>query len=181
MTRQELAAAIYKASHVEGQFRLRSGITSHQYFDQYQFESDPHLLRAVGEALIALIPPETEVFAGLELGGVPIATVLGQLTGLSVVFVRRTAKEYGTCRLAEGGPISGRRLLIVEDVVTSGGQIIESARALRALGGRVEAALCVIDRESGGLDALAADGIDLRSLFRMTELNARNEETRSRR
>lgn len=171
MERRDLAAAIRKVSQLEGEFRLRSGAVAHRYFDKYQFEGDPRLLRAVSEALAGLVPGDVQVLAGLELGGVPLATMLGQLTGLPVVFVRKAVKEYGTRRIAEGGSVSGRRLLIVEDVVTSGGQIIESARALRALGGQVDAALCVIDRESGGPEALASEGIALRALFRMTELD----------
>ena len=96
--------------------------------------------------------------------------MLSHVTGLQVVFVRKVPKSYGTCRLAEGGEIVGRRLLVVEDVVTSGGQVVESARALRVLGGEVSAALCVIDRESGGVALLGAEGIRLHALFRMSEL-----------
>jgi orotate phosphoribosyltransferase len=170
MNRRELAAAVYQVSHLTGEFRLRSGAMSNQYFDKYRFESDPGLLKMIGDALSDLVPTDTQVLAGLELGGVPLATILAQNTGLPVVFVRKAPKTYGTCRLAEGGDIAGRRLLLVEDVVTSGGQVAKSARALRALGGDLSAALCVIDRESGGPGLLAAEGIKLSSLFRMSEL-----------
>src|SRR5207249_4083761 len=106
----------------------------------------------------------------LEMGGIPIATVLSQITGIPALFVRKKAKEYGTCKLAEGGEVAGRRLVIIEDVVTSGGQILESARALRELGARIVGVLCVIDRESGGAEKLAADGLELHPLFTMSEL-----------
>jgi orotate phosphoribosyltransferase len=170
MDRRELAAAIHQASHLTGEFQLRSGAVSNHYFDKYRFESNPQLLRGIVEALVDVVPANTQVLAGLELGGVPVATMLSQVTGLPVVFVRKSPKSYGTRRLAEGGEIVGRRLLVVEDVVTSGGQVLESARALRALGGEVSAALCVIDRESGGTALLGAEGIKLRALFRMSEL-----------
>jgi orotate phosphoribosyltransferase len=170
MNRRELAAAVFEASHLTGEFRLRSGAVSNRYFDKYRFEGDPRLLKMVADALSDLVPAGTEVLAGLELGGVPLATMLSQTTGLPAVFVRKAPKSYGTCRLAEGGDIAGRKLLLVEDVVTSGGQVAESTHALRALGGDVSAALCVIDRESGGSGLLAADGITLSSLFRMSEL-----------
>jgi orotate phosphoribosyltransferase len=170
MNQRELAVALYQASHLTGEFRLRSGVVSNQYFDKYRFESNPLLLRAIADALVDLVPADTEVLAGLELGGVPLVTMLSQTTGLPAVFVRKAPKSYGTCRLAEGGEISGRALLVVEDVVTSGGQVLESTRALRALAGKVSAALCVIDRESGGSGLLAAEGITLYSLFRMSEL-----------
>ncbi|MGH9032631.1 MAG: orotate phosphoribosyltransferase, partial [Acidimicrobiia bacterium] len=121
MERQELARTIYDRTHLTGEFTLRSGATSTEYFDKYLFESDPVLLRAIAEALAPMVPPGTEALAGLELGGVPLATSLSQVTGVPALFVRKEAKTYGTCRLAEGGAVDGRRLTVVEDVVTSGG------------------------------------------------------------
>lgn len=102
MTRPQLARRIWDVSHLTGAFRLRSGAESNEYFDKYRFESDPSLLRDVCAALVPLIPDTTQVLAGLELGGIPIATVLGQASGLPVTFVRKAAKAYGTCRVAEG-------------------------------------------------------------------------------
>lgn len=172
MTRQELAEAIFRTSHISGQFRLRSGAASSEYFDKYRFEADPKLLRAICTGLLPLIPSTTEVLAGLELGGVPVATVLASLSGLPLAFVRKAAKSYGTCQLAEGAPVAGRTVLVVEDVVTSGGQVVLSAQELRALGAMVEQAVCVIDRESGGREKLAQAGIELRSLFGFAELRS---------
>ena len=170
MTRDELARRIFDVSHLVGEFVLRSGQTSTEYFDKYRFESDPQLVRAIGDALAPLVPPNTDALAGLELGGVPLATVLSQVTGLPAVFVRKEAKAYGTCQLAEGTDIDGLRLTVVEDVVTSGGQVVTSCGDLRDRGATVEHALCVIDRESGGPAALAGIGVELRALFRMSEL-----------
>ena len=135
---------------LHGQFTLRSGATATEYFDKYRFESDPALLRVLAVHLAALIPAETELLAGLELGGVPIATAVALHTGLPLVLVRKRAKDYGTCQLAEGASVAGRRLLVVEDVVTSGGQVVASTTDLRQLGAVVSHALCVIDREAGG-------------------------------
>jgi orotate phosphoribosyltransferase len=173
--RDELAAAIYDASHITGEFVLRSGAVSNEYFDKYRFEADASLLRSIAEALAPLVPSGTDAFAGLELGGVPIAAVLSQVTGIPAYFVRKEAKTYGTCQLAEGGQIEGRRLTIVEDVVTSGGQVVISCGDLRERGAVVEHALCVIDREAGGPAALADVGLELRPLFTMTELKAAGE------
>jgi len=172
MDRADLAAAIFDRTHLTGEFVLRSGVTSNEYFDKYLFEADPVLLRTICEHLVPLVPEGTEALAGLELGGVPIATVLSQLTGIPAYFVRKEAKTYGTCRLAEGGDIDGRRITVVEDVVTSGGQVITSCRDLRERGAVAEHALCVIDRESGGPAGLADIGVTLHPLFTMTELNA---------
>jgi len=172
MDRADLAAAIFDRTHLTGEFVLRSGVTSNEYFDKYLFEADPVLLRTICEHLVPLVPEGTEALAGLELGGVPIATVLSQLTGIPAYFVRKEAKTYGTCRLAEGGDIDGKRITVVEDVVTSGGQVITSCGDLRERGAVVEHALCVIDRESGGPAGLADIGVTLHPLFTMTELNA---------
>jgi orotate phosphoribosyltransferase len=170
MDRAELAHRIYTSSHLTGEFTLRSGVVSHEYFDKYRFESDPSLLRAIAEATAPAVPAGVEALAGLELGGVPLATMLSQVTGLPALFVRKVAKTYGTCRLAEGGELSGRRLLIVEDVVTSGGAILDAARELRAEGALLDRVVCVIDRESGGRENLAEAGLTLDPLFTMTEL-----------
>jgi len=165
-----LARRLYDTAHLTGTFTLRSGATSTEYFDKYLFESDPVLLREIAESLAPLVPPGVDALAGLELGGVPIATMLSQVSGLPALFVRKEAKTYGTCRLAEGGGVAGRTLVVVEDVVTSGGQVVMSCRDLRELGADVSVVLCVIDRESGGAKALAAEGLELRPLFRMSEL-----------
>jgi orotate phosphoribosyltransferase len=170
MDRDTLARTTYERTHLTGEFRLRSGAVSNEYFDKYLFESDPSLLRAIGEALVPLLPPGTDALAGLELGGVPLATMLSQLTGLPALFVRKEAKTYGTCRLAEGGELDGRRLTVVEDVVTSGGQVVTSCGDLREGGALVEYAVCVIDREAGGAKNLAEIGVDLRALYTMSEL-----------
>jgi orotate phosphoribosyltransferase len=165
-----LARRIHERAHLEGEFRLRSGAVSGEYFDKYLFESDPELLRAVAEGVVSLLPPGAQVVAGLELGGVPLATMVSQLSGLPTLFVRKAPKDYGTRRLAEGGQVSGRRLAVIEDVVTSGGQIIESCAALRADGADIVGVLCVIDREAGGADNLASHGLELRSLFTLSQL-----------
>ena len=92
MDRQELATRINDVCRLTGRFELRSGQVSDQYFDKYLFEADPVLLGAVADLAARLIPDGTEVLAGLELGGVPVATALSLVTGLPVAFVRKAAK-----------------------------------------------------------------------------------------
>lgn len=167
-----LARRIFDAAHLTGEFTLRSGAVSHEYFDKYRFESDPRLLRDIAGAMAALVPSGVDALAGLELGGVPLATMLSQATGLPALFVRKEAKTYGTCQLAEGGELEGRRLLVVEDVVTSGGAVLDAARELRARGAVLDRVVCVIDRESGGAANLAEAGLELVALFTMSELKA---------
>lgn len=166
----DLARRVVAVAHLTGSFRLRSGRTANEYFDKYQFESDPALLADLAWAMKPLIPPTTTVLAGLELGGVPVATALSLYTGLPVVFVRKQAKTYGTQRISEGRDVAGERLTIIEDVVTSGGQIAMSANELRQLGATIDAAAVVVDRGEGGSTALAGMGIPLVPLLRRTDL-----------
>ena len=170
MELDELARRIYEVSHLTGEFALRSGITTNEYFDKYQFEADPVLLDAIALAMVPLIPAGTEVLAGLEMGGIPVVTALSRHSGLPCAFVRKQAKPYGTCRLAEGAETAGRQVLIIEDVVTSGGQIILSTKDLRMLGATITHALCVIDRQQGGATALEDNDITLHSLLTATSL-----------
>lgn len=170
MDRRALAGAIFRAAHLTGTFTLRSGIVSDEYFDKYLFEGDPELLRAVTRALEPLVPAGADALAGLETGGIPLAVMLSQWTGLPTRFVRKEAKAYGTRKLAEGGEIDGRRLVVVEDVITSGGQVLASVHDLRERGATVTHVLCVIDRGAGSAGTLAAEGLELRALFTMEEL-----------
>jgi orotate phosphoribosyltransferase len=172
VTQSDLARQVRDKCRLTGEFQLRSGRTASEYFDKYQFEADPVLLDALAEQLAILIPEGTEVLAGLEMGGIAVVVALARHAGLPCAFVRKQAKGYGTRRLAEGTEVAGRRVLIVEDVVTSGGQIAISTKELRQLGAHVDHAVCVIDRQEGGAQALAADNITLRALLTRADLEA---------
>jgi len=165
-----LAKRIYATSHLTGEFVLRSGQVTGEYFDKYRFEADPVLLDAVAEAMVPLVPGDTELLAGLELGGIPVVTALGRHTGLPCAFVRKQAKAYGTQRLAEGADIAARRVTIVEDVVTTGGQIVLSTHQLRALGAQISHALCVINRNNTTPAPLTEAGLTLHALLTPADL-----------
>ncbi len=164
-----LGRAVYDAAHLTGEFTLRSGQVSHEYFDKYLFESEPAMLRRVAEAMIALLP-DCDVLAGMEMGGIPIVTVMSQITGLPAVFVRKEAKAYGTRKAAEGPSVTGRRVVGVQDVVTTGGALVNGCLALRAEGAVLDTVVCAIDREQGGGSNLAAEGIELRSALKRADL-----------
>jgi orotate phosphoribosyltransferase len=168
--RASLAKRIYDTAHITGDFTLRSGAKSTSTSTSTSSKPTRKLLKDIAEAIVPLVPPGIDALAGLEMGGIPIATMLSQLTGLPVLFVRKKAKDYGTCKIAEGGRVRGRKLLIVEDVVTSGGAILDAAKALRAEGAELAAVVCVIDRESGGPANLAKSDLILTPLFTMSEL-----------
>jgi orotate phosphoribosyltransferase len=166
-----LANEINKVAKLTGKFLLRSGQTSDTYFDKYMFEADPKLLKEIASKMKNLIPEGTEVLAGLEMGGIPIATVLSQITGLPTSFIRKDAKKYGTCKYAEGSELLNKKVVIIEDVVTSGGAIIDAVEKMRKDGIIVNMAICVIDRESKGKQILKENGIELVSLLTKTELD----------
>ncbi|MDQ6642215.1 MAG: orotate phosphoribosyltransferase, partial [Actinomycetota bacterium] len=126
-----LARDVDACCRLTGTFTLRSGQESSEYFDKYLFESDPALLARVTSAMVELVPRDTELLGGLELGGIPIVTMLSSRVELPALFVRKQAKAYGTCKLAEGPDVAGRRVTLVEDVITTGGAVRDATRALR--------------------------------------------------
>ncbi|HEY5423429.1 MAG TPA: orotate phosphoribosyltransferase [Ilumatobacteraceae bacterium] len=172
MSLDELAQRVNSIARLTGTFTLRSGQIATEYFDKYRFEADPILLADIALALVPLLPAGTEVLAGLELGGVPIATALSLQTGLPAAFVRKEPKTYGTAQLAEGADIVGKRVTVIEDVITTGGQVVISTRQLRELGAIVDHVVCVIDRSPDHGAALADDGLAMTALLTRAQLDA---------
>jgi orotate phosphoribosyltransferase len=167
-----LARDVDACCRLTGEFTLRSGQVSHEYFDKYLFESDPALLARVVDRMVGLVPEGTELLGGLELGGIPIVTVLAARTGLPALFVRKKAKDYGTCKLAEGPGVAGRRVTLVEDVITTGGAVRDATRALRDAGATVEVVMCAIDRSPGDENPLADVGLEVRPVLTKAQLDA---------
>ncbi len=167
-----LAADIDATCRLTGEFTLRSGQVADTYFDKYLFEAQPALLARVADQMLHLLPEDTELLGGLELGGVPIATMVSARTGTPALFVRKQAKEYGTCKLAEGPDVAGRRVTLIEDVITTGGAVRDATRALRAEGAVVEVVVCAIDRSPEGENPLADVGLEIRSVLTRAELDA---------
>jgi orotate phosphoribosyltransferase len=171
----ELARALVEHAYLEGDFVLRSGRRSRYYLDKYRFETRPDLLRPLGERIAAAVAehaPDATRLAGPELGAVALAAAASLQSGLPFLIVRKAAKEYGTGNQLEGPFEAGEVVCLVEDVVTSGGALLESVDALRAAGLVVHTAVCVVDREEGGADALARQAVRLRPIFKAGELLA---------
>lgn len=155
-----------------GTFTLRSGQVASEYFDKYLFETDPDLLARVAAAMVPLLPEGTDLLGGLEMGGIPIVTVLSAQSRLPALFVRKQAKTYGTNKLAEGPDVAGRRVTLVEDVITTGGAVRDATQALRAAGAVVETVVCAIDRSPGEDNPLADVGLEIRSVLTKADLDA---------
>ena len=173
MTRAELAAALRDHAYLEGDFVLRSGKRSRYYLDKYRFETQPELLRELGQQIVAAVrehEPDAIRLAAPELGAVTLAAAASLESGLPFLIVRGSAKEYGTMNRVEGAFEAGDRVCVIEDIVTSAGALLEAVNALREADLTVQTAICVVDREEGGAAALALEKVELQSIFRASEL-----------
>jgi orotate phosphoribosyltransferase len=173
LTDEQLKLALREHAYLEGDFVLRSGKRSTYYLDKYRFETRPDILAALGQRVaraVEDVEPDADRLAGPELGAVALAAAGSLASGLPFLIVRKEAKEYGTSNRVEGAYEEGETVCVVEDVVTSGGALLEAVRALREAGLTVRAAVCIVDREEGGPEALAAEGVELRPIFRAADL-----------
>jgi len=173
VTHDELGVLLVERALLEGDFVLRSGRRSTWYLDKYRFETEPEILRALGDALAEAVTecePEVVRLAGPALGAVALTASAAMASGLPFIIVRGETKEYGTAKRIEGPFEPGELVCLLEDVVTSGGALAEAVSAVRDEGLVVRNAVCVVDREEGGSDALARLGVRLRPLFRAGEL-----------
>jgi orotate phosphoribosyltransferase len=171
--RDDLRSALREHALLEGDFVLRSGRRSRWYLDKYRFSTRPELLSALGELIAAAVAekePEAVRLAAPELGAVPLAAAASLASGLPFLIVRRAAKGYGTDNRIEGAWERGERVCLIEDIVTSGGAAEDAVQALREAGLECRSAVCVVDREEGGVDALARRAVRLHPLFRATEI-----------
>lgn len=148
-TRSDLARRIAEVSKLQGEFELRSGQISNRYFDKYRFEGMPSLLKPLARAMADLIPAETEIVAGLELGGIPLVTAISLETGLPAAFVRKEAKTYGTCQAIEGQDVAGRRVTFIEDVISTGGAVKDAYQLAIGAQAHILAVVCAIWRGDG--------------------------------
>jgi orotate phosphoribosyltransferase len=173
LTDEDLKLALREHAYLEGDFVLRSGRRSRYYLDKYRFETRPDLLAALGERIARLAAehePEAVRLAGPELGAVALAAAGSLASGLPFLIVRKAAKDYGTSNRIEGLYQEGDCVCVVEDVVTSGGALVEAVEGLREAHLTVRTAICVVDREEGGADALARKGVRLRPIFRAADV-----------
>lgn len=172
-----LAQKVHQLCYLRGNFKLRSGQTSTEYFDKYRFESNPQVLLAVAHLLVPLIPKSSDALGGLEMGGIPVATALSLASGIPTVFVRKKAKDYGTCLFAEGMDIQGKEICVIEDVITTGGQVLQSVADLRGAGAIVKDVLCVILRGENVESKFSEAGLKITALFSAAELKQAAIET----
>ena len=171
MTDAELAQALRAAALLEGDFTLRSGRKSKYYLDKYLFETQPDLLRELAKRFARYVTDDVDRIAGAELGGIALAAATALETNKPFVIVRNSKKAgYGTGKLIEGRLEKGERVLLVEDIATSGGQAIEACRTLRDAGAEVAGVVVTIDRQEGGATAITDAGLRFDALFTTADL-----------
>jgi orotate phosphoribosyltransferase len=170
MTRDELAKRIAETAILHGDFTLRSGRRSTWYIDKYLFSTKPDILRAIGPLFAELIPEGTTLLAGAELGGIPLVTSASMASDLPCIFIRNQKKEYGTAKQLEGILQREDQVVIVEDIATTGGQVLEAAETITNIGARVLSIIAVIDRCEGARDNVETAGYNFQSLFTTADL-----------
>ncbi len=170
MTHDELAQRIAEVALLRGQFTLRSGRTSNYYLDKYLFSTQPDVLAALGERFAGHADASIDVLAGAELGGIPLVAAASLASGKRCVFIRNQKKDYGTAKQLEGRLNPGDRVLLVEDVCTTGGQILEAAKVIEAAGATVAKIVGTIDREEGARQNIEAAGYEFVALFTKRDL-----------
>lgn len=170
MNREQLAQRIAEVALLRGEFTLRSGRKSNYYLDKYRFETQPDVLRELGAMLAARVGPQVDRIAGAELGAVPLAAATSMACGKPYVLIRNRKKDYGTAKLVEGILNPGETVMIVEDVLTTGGQVIEAAQSLRDAGAKIDRIVAVIDRQEGARQNIESAGYTFEALFTTADL-----------
>lgn len=170
MTREALGKRIAEVALLRGEFTLRSGRKSNYYLDKYLFETQPDILRELGKLFAAKVTPGVDRIAGAELGAVALAAATAMECGKPFVIIRNQKKDYGTSKLVEGTLKPGEKVLIVEDVLTTGGQVLEAAKSLENAGAKIEKIIAVIDRLEGARQNIESAGYSYESLFTTKDL-----------
>jgi orotate phosphoribosyltransferase len=176
VTRQELAERIRAAAYLEGEFTLRSGRKSSFYIDKYLFETQPDILAELGRRLAEKVGPRTTLIAGAELGGIALAAAASMAANLPFVIIRNAKKGYGTGKMYEGKLQSRDRVLLVEDIATTGGQVVEAAKLITEAGAKVERIVAVVDRGQGAAGSITGAGFVFESLLNSADLRLPSEK-----
>jgi orotate phosphoribosyltransferase len=176
MNRSELIKRIKETAYLEGDFILRSGKRSKYYLDKYLFETCPDILKSLGEEFAKYVTSDITLIAGAELGGVALAAATAMETGKNWIIVRNTKKGYGTGKLVEGVLKPGDIVLLVEDIATTGGQVLEAAKVITEAGARVKKIVAVIDRKQGAAENITQAGYKFESILTKDDLGIKDTD-----
>ncbi|MHB0946334.1 MAG: orotate phosphoribosyltransferase [Sedimentisphaerales bacterium] len=174
MTKQELIKRVKETSYLEGDFTLRSGKKSKYYLDKYLFETHPDILKALGEEFAKHAGNDVTLIAGAELGGVALAAATAMATNKKWIIVRNSKKDYGTSKMIEGVLKKDDVVLLVEDIATTGGQVLEAAKIITEAGAKVKKIVAVIDRKQGADENITAAGYKFESIITKEDLDIKD-------
>ena len=174
MNRSELIKRIKETAYLEGDFVLRSGKRSKYYLDKYLFETCPDILKALGEEFAKHVTDDVTLIAGAELGGVALAAATAMQTGKNWIIVRQSRKDHGTSKLIEGVLKPGDVVLLVEDIATTGGQVLEAAKVITDAGAKIKKIVCVIDRKQGAAENITQAGYKFESILTKDDLGIKD-------
>jgi len=172
--RKDLIKRIKETAYLEGDFVLRSGKRSKYYLDKYLFETCPDILKALGEEFAKYVTDDVTLIAGAELGGVALAASTAMTTGKNWVIIRNSKKGYGTGKMVEGVLKAGDVVLLVEDIATAGGQVLEAAKVITEAGARVKKIVAVIDRRQGAEENITSVGYKFESILTKDDLGIKD-------
>ena len=176
MTKEELIQRIKEVAYLEGDFLLRSGKRSKYYLDKYLFETQPDILKALGREFARYVTDDITLIAGAELGGVALAAATAIQTGKNWVIIRNSKKGYGTGKMVEGVLKEDDVVLLVEDIATTGGQVIEAAKIITEAGAAVKKIVCVIDRKQGAQENITSAGFAFDSILTKDDLGIKDKD-----
>lgn len=174
MDRNTLIQRIKETAYLEGEFILRSGKKSNYYLDKYLFETCPDILAALGQEFAEHVSEDVTLIAGAELGGVALAAATAMASGKNWIIVRNSKKGYGTGKMVEGVLKPGDVVLLVEDIATTGGQVIEAAKIITETGAKVKRIVCVIDRKQGAEENIREAGYDFDRILSKQDLGIKD-------
>ena len=165
---------IKETAYLEGDFVLRSGKRSKYYLDKYLFETCPDILKALGKEFARYVTSDVTLIAGAELGGVALAATTAMATGRNWVIIRNSKKGYGTGKMVEGVLKAGDIVLLVEDIATTGGQVLEAAKIITEAGAAVKKIVCVIDRRQGAEENITQAGYEFDRILTKDDLGIKD-------
>jgi orotate phosphoribosyltransferase len=174
MERDELIKRIKETAYLEGDFTLRSGKKSKYYLDKYLFETCPDILKALGTEFAKYVTDDVTLIAGAELGGVALAAATAMETGKNWIIVRNSKKGYGTGKMIEGVLKDDDTVFLVEDIATTGGQVLEAAKIITEAGAKVSKIVCVIDRRQGAAENISGAGYKFESILTKDDLGIKD-------
>jgi len=175
VTKAELIKRIKETAYLEGDFVLRSGKRSKYYLDKYLFETCPDILEALGQEFAGHVSGDVTLIAGAELGGVALAAATAMATGKKWIIVRNSKKGYGTGKMIEGVLEESDVVLLVEDIATTGGQVVEAAKIITSAGATVKKIVSVIDRKQGARQNITKAGFAYESLLTKDDLGIKDQ------